>query len=227
MLKEIQENVLKWPEIIKTILKKGGSKNATIVSGTIKKIADSCQKAAGYMKKVLNTAYTFLNRWSEISKRVYPSLTHSLYNGDYHELFAFTLLRYLYRVDSGGEIKIPGEKSFKTKYSTKKVTDIIPTTQQPETQAQKGGKYLRFGKNETGTPVTLGTITDQDLTNETGEIDQSDAVKVRDELGKINDYLFKYDEIKGKEPRYEVILKPTRGTKILLVSEPNVFYSKL
>ena len=55
----------------------------------------------------------------------------------------------------------------------------------------------------------------------------NEGVKFKDEFGKINKQLYKEYEITGTEPRYSVLLKPTRGTKILLMTETNVFCSKL
>ena len=119
---------------------------------------DGCQKAAGYMKKVVSTANTFLSKWSGLSNRVYPSLTHSLYEGDYHEIFAFSLLRYLYRVDGDPNgITISGTKTFKGKSDSKFINDLVAMTHEAAHPATKGGARFKFGKNEGGKIFDIGS----------------------------------------------------------------------
>lgn len=232
LLTELHANIMEWPKTLKAILGRGvkDNKDVKIYEKTIKKMIDGCQKAAGYMKKVVSTANTFLSKWSELSNRVYPSLTHSLYEGDYHEIFAFSLLRYLYRVDGDPNgITIQGTKTFRGKSEAKYINDLVAMTQEVAHQASVGGARFKFGKNEGGKLFDIKSSKDVDdeLIKQHKLDDNNEGVKFKNEFGKINKQLYKEYEITGTEPRYSVLLKPTRGTKILLMTETNVFCSKL
>ena len=229
MIKELQTAIMGSDRSIRTILKHR-PQGVTLTGQTATKTIMCAQAASSYMKDVLDNTFALLKSYGSISNRVYPSVPHSLYRGNYTELFAFLLLRYLMRVDVETVKSRQKQKSFAVDTDKKLMYDIVPTENIAAREQRDAQQGLAFDHGDlNGKDVGDALIFDankfaQDHPNVT---ENKNAVKMRNEEGRSVYYGERTREANYDKNKYPAFLKPTRGTKILLVSDVNYFCSRL
>lgn len=228
-LNQIAANLINWHNAMGTIL---ATDKSRISVNTYKTTMGCCAAAAKFLSKVLNNTKVMLYNLSKSSKRSYPSLPHGLYQGDYSELFAFLLLRYLYRVDRDTERTIQAKKQFGSKISSKKASDLFVSIKRDEGKPRGSVDIMVVGNSgSTNNPQENNSIdrTSLNIDNilyelNNNEIDKRGA-QPTDDSGRVKKRYNRNTKI--FEPKYEVGLRPTRGTKILLFTDPNFFVYNL
>ena len=191
-------------------------------------------RGAAYLNKVYTKAALLLKKLvDKAGNTSYQSLEHHLYEGDYSDLFAFNVLRYLYKIDSEKDIRITKDKDLGKQLKTGDTKILYRKTKtkgKKQVEAVPGVEY--YGKNSNN-PTKEYKIDDKTALNAfkdtegIKDLEEDDMKTLESGARSNNSRAKKPKQIKKKSKqsydKYEVFLKPTRGTKILLFTEPNVF----
>lgn len=192
-------------------------------------------RGASYMNKVYSKALKLLDTLvSDAGYNTYPSLEHHLYEGDYSDLFAFNVLRYLFRIDTDKNIEIKGIKDVSKGLKKGDSTVLYKTTNKKEREGKATVPAQRYIGQNSKNPTQMFEF--NDMYTGKDDIKEDDLNSIFAGVSSNHSYAKKPSKRsvkraikKGKQyyDTVEVFLKPTRGTKLLLFSEPNVFMYNL
>lgn len=224
LLENLQRNISTFQDDIQNAAEK--KKNGHDLSeGTVQNTILFAARGALYMKEVISCAGKYLNNLSTLCKKVYPSMEHGFYEGNYHELFAFLLLRYLYKVERGDDITISKDKSFGLKKDKKTAENFLPVIRTYQREATQSVS-LGFGRTKNNKAYNKDTFKMGDLNSAPTMSGKSRMMAVSNEDGDIG-FTERQNMKWSRENEYKTFLKPTRGTKIMLFGEPNYFAYKM
>lgn len=188
-------------------------------------------RGAAYMNIVYKKAEELLFKLvKEGGPRVYPSIEHHLYEGDYSDLFAFQVLRYLYKADTEKEITITKNRDMGKGLVKENTSKILKKTRIRAFKQESQEYYGDYSSN----PSELLTVqegAEMDALAGMEEMTENEAnrpikMQISSDHSKADDNKPTKAELL-KSLSKDLFLKPTRGTKILLATEPNVFLYKL
>lgn len=212
-----------------------------VPADVVKETLRFAARGAAYMNTVYEKAMKLLNQLVvNAGNRTYPSVEHHLYEGDYSDLFAFNVLRYLFKIDSEKEINIPTDKEMSKGLKEKDSSYIYKTTKKRGKEAVNEAEKpaVQYFGQHSKDPKTFYEI--DDMTDEKNFVDTEGVEDMEDDDEKSMFSGVSNNKSSAKKPKVpttkkpkqsyapeEVFLKPTRGTKILLITEPNVFMYNL
>lgn len=232
-LVQLQHNILNAQTVIENLFK-----NRTI--NDLKEGSEASLKAAAiqaerYLHDIILRAREMLKSHMSVSSYSYPSVTHSFYIGDYTDIFAFLLLSYLYKTNRK-ETKIGGDKDFTKGSVGKTLRDVLEYE-----RGRKGGNF-QINREESFTGWTVKGLEGlekyqskekpSDVKNFTYNEKASHAIKVVNGNKEEKEGPSMEEEEKDKkwwyeEPEIEVLLRPSRSQKIILVTDPWYFVWKI
>lgn len=231
-LVQLQHNILNAQIVIENLFKE--KKIDDLKQGSEASLKTAVIHAERYLHDIILKAREMLKSHMSVSSYSYPSVTHSLYIGDYTDIFAFLLLSYLYKTNRK-ETKIGGEKDFTKGSIGKTLKDVLEYE-----RGRKGGNF-EINREETFTGWTvkgLEGLKTYDTTEKASDVKKfeynekaAQAIKVENG-NKEEKQEPSMEEEKDKkwwyeEPEVEVFLRPTRSQKIILVTDPWYFVWKI
>ena len=231
-LVQLQHNILNAQTVITKLFE--NNEITDLKQGSEASLKAAVIHAERYLHDIILKAREMLKSHMSVSCYSYPSVTHSFYIGDYTDIFAFLLLSYLYKTNRK-EIKIGGDKDF-TKGSTgKTLKDVLEYE-----RGRKGGNF-EINREETFTGWTvkgLEGLEKYDSKEKPSDVKKfeynekaAQAIKVENGNKEEKEEPSMEEEKDKKwwyeEPEIEVLLRPTRSQKIILVTDPWYFVWKI
>lgn len=234
LIEAYNKQILNYKQLILNSIGKTVTESSSRVYNAPKEVIDDTLRFAArgvhFMNIVFKKAMVMLHQLiNDAGNRVYPSIEHHLYEGDYTDIFAFQVLRYLFKADKAKNIEIKGTRDVTTSLVNENPSKVLPKTRTYGREAASSGEYYgNFAKH----PDQHYSENDSELSSFDGTTDFQDNqskhfhIQVASNHSRAKDNKPSFGDL-DMEEILEVFLKPSRGTKILLATEPNFFLYNL
>lgn len=165
---------------------------------------------AVFAKEIVFKATQLFKTQLNENKYGYPSVYHSLSDGDYTEIFAFNLLMYLYKIDKNAPIESEGKYDQEARMKEVTIEDVYPYDPgaKGSEQEKREPRYALSGdkgKGEFNMKVLQG----------------GSNISTNVKKGSKGSYTRSFGWT--QEPTHQCILRPTRTEKIMLLTDPTYF----